>query len=127
MSYYFNRRRGLVIVQARIFGPRGRSTLNLALDTGATDTVINTKRLSWAGFDVSNSHSHAKVIMGSDVVEAPLVDVARIEALGKVRTNFPVLAHSLPAGATVDGVLGLDFLRNQTLLVDFKTGRLDLN
>lgn len=126
VSYFFNRHKGLVVVQVRIYSPNGRNTLKLALDTGATDSVVSSTRLSWAGFDVTEAHNQVQIIMGGNVVEAPVVQVTRIEALGLTRTDFPVLAHTLPAGATVDGVLGLDFLRNQTLLIDFKTGRLDL-
>lgn len=48
--------------------------------------------------------------------------VEKIEALEQERRNFPILCHTLPPSATVDGVLGLDFFRGQRLVVDFRTG-----
>jgi hypothetical protein len=48
--------------------------------------------------------------------------VTRIGALGKERTNFQVIAHTLPPSAGVDGLPGLDFLREGRLSVDFTTG-----
>ncbi len=41
MSHAFNPDRGLVVVQAEVFGPSGSVVLRLALDTGATGTLIN--------------------------------------------------------------------------------------
>ncbi len=37
-----------------------------------------------------------------------------------------ILSYTLPAAANIDGVLGLDFLREQTLTIDFKQGLLTL-
>ena len=52
--------------------------------------------------------------------------ISKIEALGRELTQLPVLAHTLPPSAGVDGVLGLDFLRGQLLSIDFRNGRLTL-
>lgn len=43
MSYRFAPREGLIIVPTRVFGPAGDAIVRLALDTGATRTLINTK------------------------------------------------------------------------------------
>ena len=53
---------------------------------------------------------------------APRLFVIRIKAMGQERQNFPVLAHTLPPSASIDGLLGLDFLRGQTLRIDFQRG-----
>ncbi len=34
--------------------------------------------------------------------------------------NFTVLAHALPVDAPIDGLLGLDFLRDLRLILDWK-------
>ena len=36
------------------------------------------------------------------------------------------MAHTLPAGALVSGLLGLDFLRDQVLTIDFRAGQVTL-
>jgi len=59
---------------------------------------------------------------GSGVEYAPRLLVNKIEALGQERVNFPVVAHTLPPSASVDGLLGLDFFRGQELNVDFREG-----
>jgi hypothetical protein len=52
--------------------------------------------------------------------------LTRFTALGQSRFGFPVLAYSLPAYASVSGLLGLDFLRDQVLSIDFRAGQISL-
>jgi hypothetical protein len=49
-----------------------------------------------------------------------------LSALGQHRFGFPVVAHDLPPHAAVDGLLDLDFFRNQVLTVDFQKGQITL-
>ena len=58
---------------------------------------------------------------------APLVTLSRIRGLGQERVDFPVLGHTLPPSADVDGLIGLDFFRHQTLSIDFRTGQITLD
>jgi hypothetical protein len=50
----------------------------------------------------------------------------RLTALGQERFGFPVLGHTLPPSAGVDGLLGLDFFRGLCLTIDFRAGQLHL-
>lgn len=45
MSFAFNPNQGLIIVQTELWGPLGNGILSLALDTGATSTLVNQSRL----------------------------------------------------------------------------------
>jgi len=78
------------------------------------------------GFDPALSADRVEVTTGSGVEFAPRVTAPRLKALGLSQTDFPILAHTLPPTAGVDGVLGLDFLRGQILTIDFRAGRLRL-
>jgi hypothetical protein len=51
MTIPFHPQHGLVIVQAAVEGPSGSAVLRLALDTGATGTVINVGMLVALGYD----------------------------------------------------------------------------
>lgn len=126
MSHLFNPDRGLVVVQAEVFGPAGSMVLRLALDTGATGTLINVAPLTAIGYDPSLAPERVQVTTGSGVEFAPRTVVARVQAMGRERTAFPVLAHTLPPSAGVDGLLGLDFLRGQVLSIDFGQGVVSL-
>jgi predicted aspartyl protease len=126
VSYPFNAERGLVVVQAELFGPSGTIVLRLALDTGATGTMINVAPLAAIGYDPSLAPDRVQVTTGSGVEFAPRVIVAQIRTLGQKRNDFPVLAHTLPPSTSVDGLLGLDFLRGQVVRIDFQEGNISL-
>jgi hypothetical protein len=51
MSYPFDPQQGLIIVRAELWGPYGSALLRLALDTGATATVVNVGMLVAIGYD----------------------------------------------------------------------------
>jgi predicted aspartyl protease len=127
MSQPFDGQQGLILVAAEVIGPAGTGRLTLALDTGATQTLINTSLLVALGYDPAMSTERLKVTTGSGVEFAPLLSVQRLTALGQSRINLPVLAHTLPPTAKVDGLLGLNFLRETTLTIDFKAGSLRLD
>lgn len=124
---YFNARHGLVVVRVEIFGPAQVQVARLALDTGATDTTIRTAILESAGYDLARAAEHVSIVMGSNLIHAPVIELERFAAMEQERAAFPVIAHTLPQGATVDGVLGLDFMRGQRLTVDFRAGELSLS
>ena len=126
MTYYFRVRSGLILVRTRIWGPLDSHVFYLALDTGATDTLVSAQLLSRIGYDLS-AQPLAKIRTGGGIIQAPDITVSRLESLGQSRTDFPLLAHDLSPKATVDGVLGLDFLRGHVLNIDFRLGRLTLN
>ena len=66
------------------------------------------------------------MITGSAVERVSKVVLTRLSALGQHRFGFPVVAHDVPPGAGVDGLLGLDFLRNHALTIDFRAGLITL-
>jgi len=91
----FNGKRGLVVVRAEIFGPSGSAVLRLAVDTGATATLINVGHIAAIGYDLSLVTSRVQVTTGSGVEFVPRIKVANLKALGETRSAFPVLSHTL--------------------------------
>ncbi len=51
MSYRFDLQEKLIVVPARLSGPAGDTIVRLALDTGATSTLINTEVMVLLGYD----------------------------------------------------------------------------
>ncbi len=122
MSLRFDPTEGLIVVPTRLCGPAGDTVVRLALDTGATRTVVGWDVVVLVGYDPAVSSERVQMITGSGVEFVPRVFIERIEALGQERRDFPVLCHTLPPSATVDGVLGLDFFRGQRLIIDLRVG-----
>jgi predicted aspartyl protease len=126
VKFLFDPRQGLILVQAEVSGPAGSALLRLALDTGATRTVVNNGVLVAIGYDLAIAHNRVEVTTGSGIEYAALLEVTKIFALGQERLNFPILAHTLPPSTGVDGLLGLDFLRRCSISIDFTSGLLEV-
>ncbi len=126
MNVAFNPRRGLVIVRAKLYGPTGDMMLRLALDTGATRTTVNMGPLVGTGYDPALVEQRIQVTTGSGIQYAPIVTLECLRAIEHDRTGLSVLGLTLPPSAGIDGLLGLDFLRDRKLEVDFRVGCLTL-
>jgi predicted aspartyl protease len=92
------------------------------LDTGATRTLINGEIARLLGYDPSASPAREQITTGSGVEFASEIFIDRFEGLGMERFQFPVLCHTLPPSAGIDGLLGRDFLPGQRVILDFRTG-----
>ena len=101
--------------------------MRLALDTGATQTIIDDKLLRLAGYSPELSTEKVEIRTASGLEQAAEITLDKIEALEQERTNFVVLSHALPEGARIDGLLGLDFVRDRKLEVDFRLGLIALS
>jgi predicted aspartyl protease len=122
MTHRFDPDQGLIVVSVRLFGPAKDIIVRLALDTGATTTLINSEVSVFLGCDPAGSPDLIRVTTGSGVELCPRVIFERVEALGHSMENLPILCHTLPPTSQVDGLLGLDFFRGRELKIDFKSG-----
>ena len=126
-AHSFHAKQGLILVEVEAVGPAGNANLKLVLDTGATTSLINLATLLYLGFDPDQSPKKVRRTTGSTVEIVPVVILTRLSALGQHRFGFPVIAHALPASSAVDGLLGLDFLRDLVLTIDFRAGEMTLS
>lgn len=126
MTFPFDPHQGLIVVRTEIAGPSGNAVLRLALDTGASRTLINAGLLVAVGCDPASSADRVEVTTASGFEFPPLVSLSKISALGHTRDKFAVLAHTLPPSSGVDGLLGLDFFRGQDLSISFRKGHVRL-
>ena len=122
MSIQFNPHLGLILVNVAIEGPSGTAILRLALDTGATSSLVNVAPLVALGYDPSLVPKRVQVTTGTGIEFVARINLNKLTALGQVRINFPILCHTIPPTAGVDGLLGLDFFRGHILSLDFKKG-----
>jgi predicted aspartyl protease len=106
---------------ARLLSPRGIVWCEMVLDTGSSRTVLDERLLARAGYDLIATPK-VTVTTASGRVEAKVVTVRQISALGISADNFPVLAMPLSQPLGVDGLLGLDFLRRRNLFCNFDKG-----
>ncbi len=125
-TYLFNPKHGSIVVEAQATGPTRTIDLKLLLDTAASMSVIKLGYLAYLGFDPAQPLRRVQMATGSSVGTAPVFALTRLSALGQHRFIFPVIGHTPPALSGAEGLLGLDFLRDQVLNIDFRLGQITL-
>ncbi|MCH8012616.1 MAG: retroviral-like aspartic protease family protein [Candidatus Marinimicrobia bacterium] len=98
--------------------------LPVVMDTGATRTILSADILVDLGYDPGHpSLSRIRMITGSGVEYAPCVNVSSMIVGGEIINGVSVLCHDLPAEAGIDGLLGLNFLKNFDFSIEYSSGR----
>ena len=118
--------KGLLIFRAKIKSKAGSILLKMALDTGATFTMIPPDAAKAIGVNPALSNRMKEVTTGSGSVHCPLVTIPEFTALGSTVRNLEVFCHTLPPESPVDGLLGLNFLGRFDLRLAFKQGFLEI-
>ena len=122
MKYPFDPKVGIILVKTKIYGPGGDAIVNLALDTGATWTLVSWETAVLVGYDPASIQQRTAITTGSGIEYCPKLNLLRVEALGKSVNSLEVLCHTLPPTSRVDGLLGLNFLRQFNVSLNFKQG-----
>jgi len=105
------RRGKLLIVRAAAGSAEDNSiVLRLLIDTGSSHTVLPVEVLESLGCDTHHPLARVRILAANGTIVAPQVALAWFHCLGRRFNDFPVLAHTLPVGTYVDGLLGMDFL-----------------
>jgi predicted aspartyl protease len=98
------------MLKAFLEGPEGKAYPRLLLDTGSAYTIISQEILESIGCSPAITKKRQRIITGSGYEIVPIVCVNRFHCFGKFLEDFEVLAHTLPFGTYVDGLLGMDFM-----------------
>lgn len=100
----------LLLTKAAISGPAGVHVVRLLVDTGSVYTIVPVEVLESLGCSPAGSSSRVRVVTGSGYLIVPQVQVVWLQCLGQKVERMTVVAHTVPIGSLVDGLLGMDFL-----------------
>src|SRR5438309_3546409 len=109
--YHLTVRNGLLFTRAALRQQKLFRIVSLLIDTGASHTITSWGTLLSLGLDPTASAIRKSVTTANGLVWMPQVEVEEFHALGQTVTSFRALAHTIPLGSQVNGVLGMDFLR----------------
>jgi clan AA aspartic protease (TIGR02281 family) len=126
MEYRFDPRLPLIVLYVGLEG-KVKATLRMALDTGASYTMIPWDVAETLGYEPALSRRKVDIITASGTEKAPLVILESVTTLGEEARRVDCVVHDLPEASRVDGLLGLSFLRNFAVLIDFRRGILRIN
>lgn len=120
----FNPQDFSIIVDAEIVGQTSIIT-KLVLDTGASFVVLPWKLALAIGLKIDPQKT-IQTTTATAVETVPQVIIPQISVLGKKAINVEAIIKDLPPEAPIDGLLGLSFLKNFKLTINFPHGELIL-
>lgn len=95
------------------------------LDTGASYVTLPYDLVSRIGIPIDPKNT-VRLTSVSTVETTPKIVIPEISVLGKRVKNVEAIIKDLPSETPADGLLGLSFLKNFKLTIDFKKGLLEL-
>ncbi len=122
----FNKEKNIIVLPVEIKVNQKIIRVTLALDTGASYVMIPWEIAEALGLRPELSREFTEVITASGVEKVPFVYLERVSVIGEAAQNVKAVVHDLPEKSYVDGLLGLSFLRNFKVTLDFKEGVLHL-
>ena len=115
----------IIVVYVLLTGKKSK-LLKMALDTGASYTIIPYEAAIAIGCDLVHARRRIEIVTASSTEYAPVVTIPSIKALGFEVKNIDVACHNLPPKSQVDGLLGLNFLSQFNILLKFREKTLEV-
>jgi predicted aspartyl protease len=120
MTYKFKREleSGLILVNIEI---DKKYELKMILDTGATNTTIDSNALYLLGYDLKDNIGTVEIETANGIIETEVFEIAKFSSLGITKDRFQIqvydfLAHGI--FSDYNGLLGLDFLDGTKFCID---------
>ena len=129
MIYKFKREpeSGLILVNIEI---DYKYELKMILDTGCSNTTIDSNALYLLGHDLKDSIGTVEIETANGVVETQVYELNVFGSLGMVKQDFQIqvydfLAHGI--FSDYNGLLGLDFLEGTKFCIDTIENTITIN
>ena len=122
MTFPFKREpeSGLIIVSIEI---DGKFELKMVLDTGATNTTIDSNALYLLGYDLKDNIGTVEIETANGIIETEIFEVHSFSSLGQTKNKFQIQVYDFLAHGVFsdyNGLLGLDFFEGTKFCVDTK-------
>jgi predicted aspartyl protease len=114
-------------VNVSLYGKTGITVCRFIVDTGAGHTIFDEDYISTIGY-TKESIIKKELFkgFGGKIIEVPIIKIKSISCLGLIRNNFKIGFCKFAPDAFYKGILGVDFLINHKLSIDFKKGIIEL-
>lgn len=120
MTYKFKREpeSGLILVNVEV---DGKYELKMILDTGCTNTTIDSNALYLLGHDLKDSIGKVQIETANGIIETEVFELINFSSLGISKNKFQIQVYDFISHgifSDYDGLLGLDFLQGTKFCID---------
>lgn len=128
MTYKFKREpeSGLLLVNIEI---DSKYELKMILDTGATNTTIDSNALYLLGYDLKDNIGTVEIETANGIIDTEIFELETFSSLGITKGKFQIqvydfLAHGI--FSDYNGLLGLDFLEGTKFCINTNNNTITL-
>lgn len=125
-EFKFDSTQSIIICHAEIISPKIDFSLKMAVDTGATYTMIPIEAAIAIGRNPLRSPRKIEITTSSGIEWVPLIIVPKFKAFGIEVRNIELVCHNLPPQSPVEGLIGLNFLKKAKVIIDFSRNTITL-
>lgn len=125
-KFSFDPKGSSIILNAFLYHRGFQKIVRLVLDTGSTYLTLTPEVAVSLGIELDGVLEKNEMINICGVESVPMINLDLVRVGNKEARMVKTLIHSLPPQSYVDGLLGLSFLRNFNLKIDFKNGWLEM-
>lgn len=118
-KFRFNPNAGIILCKTKLQNKKQNIFLKLAVDTGASITMISIESALAIGIDPFKATRHIEITTTNGVILTPIITIPSFTCFGIDVKNMDVICHNLPAESSVEGLLGLNFLKSAKVSIDF--------
>lgn len=121
-------RNGQITIRCKIHGipDSNYRDIKLVLDTGATISGISEKLAIELGYDLLQSGITQDFDTAGGTQPLSIITIKRIDFAGSQYRNHKVLCNEHFDNMFIDGVIGLDILRNYNISINFDRNSIEL-
>ncbi len=124
-KFRFDITREIILCKVKLTNNKQSIISKLAVDTGASFTMISVETALSIDIDPSNAARHIEITTASGVIFAPVIKIPSFECFGIKIKNLEVICHNLPPESCVEGLLGLNFLKAAKVIIDFSKNTIE--
>lgn len=129
MTYTFKRetKSGLIIVGIVV---DSKYEFKMVLDTGATNTTIDSNALYLLGYSLKDSIGNVEVETANGLIETEIYEVERFSSLGIEKSKFQIQVYDFLAHGILsdyNGLLGLDFFEEIKFCIDMNQNQISIS
>ncbi len=129
MTYKFKRESesGLILVNIEI---DYKYELKMILDTGATNTTVDSNALYLLGYDLKDSIGVVEIETANGIIETEIFEVNAFASLGMLHEKFQIQVYDFIAHgifSEYNGLLGLDFFEGTKFCLDTRENLISLS
>jgi clan AA aspartic protease (TIGR02281 family) len=113
-----------IVLDGLIKGPGGSRMVQFILDTGASLTIVPNKVLRRIGSEKELIGGTVPVQTAGGRIDVDMYRINSLEIMGVKVRDIDVAGYDLPPETRIEGLLGLDFIKQIKLVLDIPNGKL---